>query len=236
MSILGSWLTPVLLASLVAIVGCAYWQSGTHSQSNALQYGFMEGMFTGYQTMDLLAALFFATFVVKNIEKQARKLGICVKQLFGWVALVGMGLLAVVYGALVLLGSLYASDLSDVAPERLLCAISVQTLGAFSGVFICVVVLACLTTAIVLTALFAEYLHKRLPWNQSVVITLGIALVVSSLNFNGIAAYIGPILEVLYPAIVAVSLHLVLVKVGYMQRRVWLFPLAAFCSLMVYVA
>ncbi|MBM3184167.1 MAG: hypothetical protein FJZ64_02550, partial [Chlamydiae bacterium] len=68
--LLGTILTPVLILFLLAIV-CFAITSHPMPQSvelpSSLWASFKEGIFQGYQTMDLLAAFFFSTFVIKHL-------------------------------------------------------------------------------------------------------------------------------------------------------------------------
>jgi branched-chain amino acid:cation transporter, LIVCS family len=71
-------------------------------------------------------------------------------------------------------------------------------------------VLACFTTAVVLTSLFAEFLQVNIcknkisePW--AMIITLALTFFVSTLAFSGIALFLTPILETIYPALIVLT-------------------------------
>lgn len=213
--LLGSILTPLLLASLVCIVFYGF-QSGyfPHVETAGSLKALANGFFQGYQTMDLLAAFFFSTFVIAHLEKNASALqgGESSLKVFLKSAFVGAGLLSSVYAALVLLGSVYSQQLVDIPPQEMLGSIAQQALGPMAAPIVCVtVILACLTTAVVLTALFGEFLHKevsngKIPESLALAITLVIAFLVSTLEFSGIARFLGPILEAVYPALITLTL------------------------------
>ena len=77
-------------------------------------------------------------------------------------ALLGGGLLALVYYGLVYLGTAFAVELHDIAPQAMLGA-AVKDTGDLSAPIVCVaVVLACFTTAVVLASLFANFLAASL--------------------------------------------------------------------------
>lgn len=209
--LLGSFLTPILLLSLAAIAfyGLKYGdfvQPGPGSSWDS----FKTGIFQGYQTMDLLAAFFFSAFVIKHLkDRHAEETGTL--SVFFKSSLVGAGLLSLVYVILVLLGALYAPQLSSVEPQEMLAYIAKASLGEMAApVVCCAVVLACLTTAIVLTSLFAEFLKKevtkdKINLSTALVTTLGIAFFTSTLEFSGIARILGPILEAIYPALIVLT-------------------------------
>lgn len=210
---LGSILTPVLLLSLVLIALFGLWFKPLPPEDARHAWlAFQEGFFQGYQTMDLLAAFFFSTVVIRHLEKKAkdtepRKL----TKMFLHSALVGTTLLSVVYCALVLLGATYANELVDVPPQQMLAVVAQQAMGAWSAPIVCTfVVLACLTTGIVLATLFAEFLKHEISKNKlsdaaAMCITLAIAFVISTLDFAGIARFLTPILQALYPALIVLT-------------------------------
>lgn len=212
--VLGSILTPILLVSLaaIAIFGLASTDLPVMNPNGAWN-SFKTGIFQGYQTMDLLAAFFFSAFVIKHLENQkmvqnnpSSSLPIFFKS-----ALIGAGLLSVIYFILVLLGSMYAPQLAAVPPQEMLGFVAQKALGAWAAPVVCIaVVLACFTTAIVLTSLFAEFLRKEVTKDKinsatALTTTLVIAFFVSTLEFSGIAKILGPILEVTYPALIVLT-------------------------------
>jgi LIVCS family branched-chain amino acid:cation transporter len=212
--VLGSILTPVLLASLaaIALIGLTTQELPTATSGSAW-LSMKNGFFQGYQTMDLLAAFFFSVFVIKHLQEHkaissnpAASLPVFMKASF-----IGAGLLSSIYFVLVLLGSMYAPYLANVPPQEMLGHIAELALGSYAAPVVCVaVILACLTTAIVLASLFSDFLRKevcreRLPSHWSLLITLAIAFVVSTLKFSGIMAFIAPILEFTYPALIVLT-------------------------------
>jgi LIVCS family branched-chain amino acid:cation transporter len=208
--ILGSFLTPFLLLSLalIAFFGFCYGETPSVSSLNAWQ-AFQGGFFKGYQMMDLLAAFFFSSFIIQHIKEKTPQ----ESQLktFIYSSLVGGGLLAITYAALVYLGASFAPQLEGQAPEKSLGIVASMTMGSYSLIAVSVAsVLACLTTAVVLTSLFADFFRKemvkeKVSNNFSLMLTLGIAFLVSLLEFAGIAKILGPILEVIYPALIVLT-------------------------------
>ncbi|MBI5272581.1 MAG: branched-chain amino acid transport system II carrier protein [Chlamydiia bacterium] len=215
--LLGSILTPLLILSLTAIVVFAIASTDlppAAQDAGSSWAGFKQGIFQGYQTMDLLAAFFFSVFVIKHLkehksmqEDPSRSLPVFLKS-----SLVGAGLLSLIYLFLVLMGSMYASDLALVPPQEMLGAIAQKTLGPMAAPIVCVaVILACLTTAIVLASLFADFFRKeiakeKIPPFVALIVTLLITFLISTLEFAGIARIIGPILEVCYPSLIVLTI------------------------------
>ncbi|HEY4255536.1 MAG TPA: branched-chain amino acid transport system II carrier protein [Chlamydiales bacterium] len=209
--VLGSVLTPLLLVALAAIALFSLLGSNLPTPSALGSWAsFKQGILQGYQTMDLLAAFFFSAFVIKHLKEQepnpAASLPIFFKS-----SLIGAGLLSSIYCVLVLLGAIHADALAHVPPQEMLGTVASLSLGPLAGpVVATTAILACLTTAIVLTSLFADFLKKevckdKLPMSVSVATTLAIAFCISTLNFQGIMKVLGPILEYTYPALIVMT-------------------------------
>ncbi len=221
--VLGSVLTPLLLLSLTAIVCFAVTSMDLPSVtegSGSAWSSFKLGIFEGYQTMDLLAAFFFSVFVIKHLkdhqmvkENSPESLSIFLKS-----SLIGAGLLATIYCFLVLMGAMYAPELGSIPPQEMLGFIAKKALGPWAAPVVCIaVILACATTAVVLTSLFADFLRKevskdRIPPALALTATLAIAFGVSTLEFSGISKILGPILEICYPALIVLAVMSIIQK------------------------
>lgn len=211
-SLLGSVLTPILLLSLGAIAVFGLLSADLPAVQTAGGWqSFKNGIFQGYQTMDLLAAFFFSTFVIKHLQEHKKTEGKNSIRTFFSAAVLGAGLLSIIYFLLVLLGAIYAPQLTAVPPQEILGIVAQAALGSWAAPIVCVaVVLACLTTAIVLTSLFADFLRKdiakeRIKAPTAIITTLCIAFCTSTLEFSGIAKVLSPILEVIYPALIVLT-------------------------------
>jgi LIVCS family branched-chain amino acid:cation transporter len=87
-----------------------------------------------------------------------------------------------------------------------------KVLGPYAGPIACVAVaLACLTTAIALACIFAEFVHYDLTMGKvgyipALIITLFISYFISVLNFVEIVKFLTPILHILYPALIVLCI------------------------------
>lgn len=239
-TILGTVLTPFLLLAIAAIVffGLSRGFLPESVSINGLD-AFQNGFFKGYQTMDLVASFFFSGFVIKHLYQavspdpsQSSPM-----KLFFKASLIGAGLLYVVYFALVMLGWLYAPVLSTTPPQEMFGRIALESLGSMAAPCVCLaVVFACLTTAIALTSLFAEFLRREVAQekignNLALLITLGIAFVVSNLEFSGIANFLAPILEMIYPALITLTVVNIVCKLYSVKASHWPFTLTLLTKL-----
>ena len=96
-------------------------------------------------------------------------------------SLIGGLALSLVYIGLGMVASHWPSVLSQTKPEAYLGALAIEILGPFAGIIACIAVaLACLTTAIALAAVFADFLQKdllfdRVSFGACLIITLAIS-------------------------------------------------------------
>lgn len=231
---LGTVLTPFLLLAIAMIAFFGLNQGTlpkitTSNGWNALKNGF----FQGYQTMDLLAAFFFSQFVIKHLHSKLSSNDgeSSLLKHFYKSSLIGAGILSSVYFALVLLGWIYSPLLTHTPPQEMLGVIAIESLGTIAAPCVCLAVLfACLTTAIVLASLFADFLRsevtkEKIGNKQALLISLGIGFIVSTFDFAGIARFLSPILEAVYPALIALTLVNIANKFFGVKSSHWPFTL-----------
>jgi len=219
---LGLILTPLLLGSLAIIIVKGLFAFGeapvaTHDSWEI----FLKGLIDGYQTMDLLGAFFFSSVIIIGLNAGAPSDAPIDRSLIGTAlkaSCIGASLLALTYIGFSYIASFHSLALENVSSDELISMISVQVLGSNAAIIACIAVsLACLTTAIALVAVFAEFLHKditvdKIGYGSSLLLTLVITFFVSTLNFNGIAAFLGPVLQICYPALIVLCIVNILYK------------------------
>ncbi|MCH1429887.1 MAG: hypothetical protein GWP59_07795 [Chlamydiales bacterium] len=237
-TLLGGILTPILLLSLLLIAYQGLLQAELPPmEAEAGFNAFKNGIFQGYQTMDLLAAFFFSTFVLQHIQSRMSAELTTSTQLFKLAlssSLIGMTILSFVYFLLVMLGATYANQLSSIAPEKMLGFIANLALGTQGSLVVCIaIVVACFTTGVVLSSLFADFIKKeiscdKLSFPLSSIITLVVAFSVSTLEFQGIASFICPILETIYPALIVLTVLNLANKLRGTKVSKWPIALALF--------
>lgn len=205
---IGKILTPILLLMLgIIIVKGIFNPLGSMIDTNQ-GAPFKMSFFEGYQTMDALASIIFAGIIIKNIKsrgyvdtKEKTKLTI----ISGIIAAVG---LFVVYGGLMYLGATVSSLLpQDIDRSVLLISISDGLLGAIGKIPLGIAVsLACLTTAIGLTAATGNYFsnitNNRLSYRFVVIATTVISMTISNIGVERIMRLSAPVLVTLYPVVI----------------------------------
>jgi len=217
--LLGVILTPLflLIMGILIVVGMIH-APDTQPVSGTSVHYFGQGLKLGYQTMDLICALLFATIVLPHLtrgtenlpQEEAKKI---TYRRMGMASLVAALLLMVSYIGLCWISAHHSWTLpSDLPPEELLQGIAIKILGPFGGLIAAgTTLLACLTTAMSLSVVFAHYLHKDVFANKggnslALGITLAATAAVATMGFSGIVKLWGPILDVLYPSLIVLCL------------------------------
>lgn len=218
LDILGYVLTPILLGSL-AIICVLGIKTGSFPISETTQSGmsyFGYGLHQGYNMMDLLAAFFFSSVVIvclkqemhASSKKDVKKL-VNMTMKAGYI---GISLLGIVYLCMSIVGAMHSESLTGIAPDLLLGLLAKQTMGEYASIISCVAVsLACLTTAIGLCAVVAEFLHeeivsKKLSYKNALIITVFLTFLTSGYNFSQIQTWLEPIIFIIYPCLIVLAI------------------------------
>ncbi len=170
-SILGRWMSPVLVVALLALIIVGFWQAPSLSASTVTaNNAFVNGFLTGYQTMDLFAAFFFSALIFTQI-KNSLPHGTSDREVLKYAVLpsiIGSTMLAFVYLGFVYLGSHYAPHIHDVEPEMMLPSIVMLLIGNYATIIIAAaMILSCLTTAVALNNIYARFLCTSLKLKDS---------------------------------------------------------------------
>lgn len=216
LDVLGYFLTPLLIGSLAIIIFKGLFASPHAPASDLAPFNiFTTGLLEGYKTMDLMGAFFFSSVVLACLERDvnpndsryyARLIFLALK-----ASAIGAVLLAASYVGFSYVAAFNSESLVGFPQDELAGRVAVLVLGPYAGVVACTAVaLACLTTAIALSAVFAEFIHKDITQNKlsyawSLIATLVVTFLVSTLDFTGIANFLTPILKLCYPALITLS-------------------------------
>jgi len=215
--IIGNFLTPILLISLAFIVIKGLQSEaiiGEDISSHMSDWEvFKTGFLEGYKTFDIFAALFFSSAIIPAFHiVLGRNLLSCKKSLMRLAvksSLVGMALLFAVYCGLSFVAANLRGALINIPGDKLLGNIANLTIGTGGGLVANLAVsLACLTTAISLAVVSAEFFKReifreKLSYVNSLTLVMIISLIFSLLGFDGIMRMVMPILQVICPAVIA---------------------------------
>lgn len=216
--ILGKFISPVLLISLLIIIIKGFFGATTAMPASDTSLNlFFDNLKRGYETMDLFGAIFFASIILTILKenlghstdvKSLKKLAVV-----GFKAgLLGTSLLGLVYVGLSYLGVYHGHGLIGVNEGELFRDVSFRVLGSCGAFVIAISVLfACLSTSVALAAVVGEYLQKEVFRNKiGFVPALALFMILSiPLSMHGLGAVIdltkGALLYIAYPILMAIT-------------------------------
>ena len=210
LDIIGKFLTPVLLLSLLAlIIKGVITPMGPMSPDHMIDRSlFSEGLSQGYLTMDALGAsamagIMISTLVSKGYTDTKDQISMTIKA--GFVSGIA---LSIVYGGLCYLGATMSTmhDI-NISQALLVVAATEGIFGTPGKVLLAIMVLfACLTTSIGLTSSAGRYFEDttdgRLSYEKIVTAICIFSAVVSTFGVNKIIQISIPILQTIYPVMI----------------------------------
>lgn len=209
LKLIGMILSPLKITLLTFIIIKGFMEAPeTFAVSASETSYFWHGLTEGYNTMDLLAAFFFAPIIlsslgpVKNFDRFILK-----------ASVIGAFLLAMIYIGFCYLAYFYAPQLEGVPPDQLLGTIALIILGPHAGLIVSLTVsIACLTTAIALIAAFTGFIHReifkeKIGHRFLLAISLMMTFFIATLEFQGIARVLNPVLEICYPVLIFLTFY-----------------------------
>ncbi len=217
LEIFGKVLSPLKLICLVSIIVLGFFNTPAMLTPDFSKASFfIDGLYSGYQTMDLLGAIFFSALVVMllrrslhpSIASDYKKIAMITFK----AGLLASGLLALVYGGFAIVAAKWGSELTGLTLDQTIGALAFKILGTFGGIFASVTVsLTCLTTAITLAVIFTEFLQheilkKRVSYFYSLIATLIVTTIFAVMGFERILSIMGPLLVLCYPSIIMLAI------------------------------
>lgn len=215
LTILGWVLTPFLLVALLLIIALGLFYSTdiptVESSSVAM---FLHGLKEGYNTMDLLAAFFFSSTILHILRAKVAEGEIPARNYLPiayQASFIGAFLLAAIYIGFSYLSAFHGSGFLNIGKDELLAAITLKIAGPYGGILVCVTIaMACLTTAIALISAFSDFIQKevfasKVSYELTLFGSLIVTFFISTFEFTGISAFLGPILEVCYPGLIVLT-------------------------------
>lgn len=216
LDILGKYMSWLLIGSLgfIIVAGIIQGQSMMENTQDSATI-FFEQVLHGFQTLDLIGALFFAFMIVRLI-----KLNSATHITPHKLALMGLKggmitatLMTAFYVGFSYLGAYYAHVVTpDMNGAEMFRNITLEVIGHHGiAVLLISVVLACLSTFAALASVFADYLRKeifngRISYHQSLIANLILTVVISNFGLSNILKYGFPVVNFGYPIIVSITL------------------------------
>jgi len=212
-SLIGKFLTPIIVFILLIVIGVAFFTSPETVHPSTFKTPFVDGVLEGYQTFDAIGGVVVGAVIIISLHLRGHTTFEVKKELItkaGFIA--GTGLL-LIYGGLILSGSLFSTAFAENASRiEVLSSLSTQTLGSFGTSFLSVLVgLACFTTAVGIVTGTADYIkgickESKTAYVLTAAIATIIGVVVGSYQVDFIITLAVPALMFLYPITIVLIL------------------------------
>lgn len=212
-NLLGNYISPALLVSLIIIIGKGLLFPGT--ATTATETGpqlFVDSLIIGYQTLDLLGAIFFSSIVLTLLKRAMPNQNESSLHKLALLGLksgaIGVSLLAIIYVGMSYLGVFHGQGLEHLNEGELFSAVSFRILGEYGAIIIAIAVLmACYSTILALAVVVAEFLEKSIFFNkisyvQALILALVVTGIISNFGLATILKYSGPVIAIGYPILI----------------------------------
>lgn len=230
--ILGYVLSPMLIISLLVIIAVGLLKPHEASVVPATMGAvdaFTMGLVTGYDTMDLLASIFFAVSIwllLKDQLKLKDESEVKTRLIPTYIisSLIGGGLLGIMYLGLCIVTAWHAPLVQGVPSEALLSVLAIKLLGPNLAIIANVAIaLACFTTVMALAVTTVDVFYvemnntaiaKKFEFRYSWIVTvvIGITVILSNLGFETIMVFLHGVMIYCYPAIIVLTICNILYK------------------------
>jgi LIVCS family branched-chain amino acid:cation transporter len=221
-SLIGKFLTPIIVLILLVIIVIAIFTSSGIVNPSTFTTPFVDGILEGYQTFDAIGGVVVGAVIIISLNLRGHTSFEAKKELItkaGFIAGTGLFL---VYGGLILSGSLFSATFAENATRiEVLSGLGTKTLGNFGAAFLSIsVALACFTTAVGIVTGTADYIKgifkgSKTAYIATAAIASVIGIIVGSYQVDFIITLGVPALMFLYPmTIVLILLNIVPNKYG----------------------
>lgn len=216
--IVGNYLTPILVACILVLLVLGIVNPIGPVALESKVETIKEGIINGYQTMDPLGIGLVITAIMAAATEKGYTTAESQGKLLARAAAVAGILLFIVYGGLSYLGATVSSGgYEEYNQAALVVAITEKLMGNWGVIMLAVIVLcACLTTAIGLTSGFAGTLEKltggKCKYKTTVIVMTVFSFVVSNMGIAKIISVAAPILSVLFPCFITMTVLMFFTK------------------------
>ena len=212
--IVGKILTPALLIGLLVLIVKGFVSPIGDIVDTGVSASevTVNGIKSGYQTMDVLAAMAFGIIILSSADEKGYTDSKSAAKMIGIAAALSGVLLLIVYFGLTYLGATASTVFpTDISRANLVIGIVELLLGkAGLIIFAIVIALACITTAVALVSsaasFFAKLANDKISYSVFVVVICVSSAVISHLGLDMIIAIATPVLDIVYPPMLVLIL------------------------------
>lgn len=216
-TLLGKFLTPILLLSLTVVVGAGiYYSPGlAHVDYKSIEV-FTYALVEGYNTQDLIASFFFSSTIIHILthsEEHSTSINKSQLRLVLKSGIIGISILTTVYLGLLYMGATYAAVLQETSKDSVLAQLSLHLLGPQAAFIpVIAIALACVTTSVALALAFTTFLKEsvfrdKISHGTALAMTTALTFAMSLLGFEGVSFVLGTAMQVLYPSLIVLMVY-----------------------------
>jgi len=215
--ILGYFISPLLLISLATVIikGLVFKGAAIVATATPLQL-FKTNILKGYETLDLLGTIFFASIVITILKnKMGKQTKGCLKKLaaIGLKAgILGVTLLGIIYVGMSYLGAFHGHGLASLNDGQAFREVVFRVIGTYgTSIISTATLMACLSTSIALSAVATEYVEKnifrgKIGYITALILVLLASIPLSTYGLNAVLAITGgPLVFIGYPALIVLT-------------------------------
>jgi len=212
-TVLGKVMTPILIALLLLLIipGMFLGNLSAENYKMTADQSFLVGFQQGYQTMDFLGSLIFSVVIISAAKRYGYTHPEDKRKVVINAALIAGLCLLIIYAGLFYLGHRFEPTGDHVSRASFLIQISSRLFNN-NGVYLIsvIMILACLTTAIALTAGFARFFDRitkgRLGYQEGVILCTLVSIILAINGVETILDYAMGLLNFIYPIILVLVL------------------------------
>lgn len=207
---IGKYLTPILLLILVLLLAKGFINPISSFSQSTIAKPLSHSLIEGYQTMDAIASIVFATLIIGSVKSKGYKnkevIGVTLRA--SVIAIIG---LAIIYGGLIFLGARTGNLANGLTNSQLLIFLSKSILGNFGALAIGIAFgLACLTTSIGLLSAGGEFFERisngKLKYKVNVIIMSVVSIFLANFGLDKIISFSASLLSIIYPVSIVIIL------------------------------
>ncbi len=213
---IGKILSPLLLLSLSGIFAIGYWLKDGVIKTDLTNWQvFSKSFLIGYNTLDLLGTIFFASIVISilysTLEKDQTKNPKYMAKIMSISSLIAGVLLASVYCGIAYLGAWHGKEFAALDEGKIFINTILKIVGSQGALVLAATVfLACLTTIIALASVVSEYLKNditknRLSYVNCLIIILATAAFMSQFELGPLLKFSAPLISIAYPVLITLT-------------------------------
>jgi branched-chain amino acid:cation transporter, LIVCS family len=214
-TILGKIITPIMIVFIMGLMIYVFTNTNTTMPELKMSFeSYYDGLVLGYLTYDLPGAIYFTAVAIGYLKsfgsKKSEMVSNGIKS-----SIVTLVIMVAMYMSFIALGLVYSDTIAGVSAESILPSLIRDSLGGYAHYcFAAFIYCACITTSIAAISIWSEFVEMlfsktkfKIHHIQVLRVSIVIAFFVAMNDFEGLMQLLKPILKVIYPILVGLSIY-----------------------------